>query len=114
MSEVRASETSGCAPDDWDLDGWMAQSFGVWREEDHDVVLRVLPSGVERARSWRFHPAQSVIEEDQSLVIRFRAGGLREIAEHVFSWGGEVVIEGPEALRAVMRERLIAGQGAVA
>ncbi len=113
MNDVRSSETPGCAPDEWDLDGWMAQSFGIWREEDYDIVLRVLPHGVERARTWRFHPAQSMEEEGESLVVCFRAGGLREIAEHVFSWGGEVVIEGPEALRVVMKERLLAGQGAV-
>lgn len=108
MLDVRLSETIGCAPDDWDLDHWMAQSFGIWREEDHDVVLRVLPEGVARARTWRFHPGQTVFEDGDTLVIRFRAGGLREIAEHVFSWGGEVVIEGPEPLRAVLRERLAA------
>ncbi|MCF8710062.1 hypothetical protein L3X40_19610 [Rhizorhapis sp. SPR117] len=28
------------------------------------------------------------------------------MAEHLFTWGGEVVIEGPEALQAAMRERL--------
>ena len=38
--------------------------------------------------------------------MRFYSGGLREIAEHLFTWGGEVRIEGPEELRKVMRDRL--------
>jgi len=54
MADVRASNMQGCPPDDWDLDGWIGQSFGIWREEDHDVVLRVRPAGAARARSWRF------------------------------------------------------------
>ncbi len=106
MSNVRAANTSGLPPADWDIDRWLSQSFGIWREEDHAVVLRVLPSSVERARQWRFHPAQELEETDEGMIVRFRAGGLREIAEHLFTWGGEVVIEGPDALKAVMRERL--------
>lgn len=114
MTEVRASEVGGCAPDDFDLDGWLAESFGIWREEEHDVVLRVFPIAAERARTWRFHPRQTVVEgEGGTLLIRFRAGGLREIAEHLFTWGGEVAIKAPEALREVMRERLAAGQRSV-
>lgn len=34
------------------------------------------------------------------------SGGLREIAEHLFTWGGEVRIDGPEELRTMMRDRL--------
>lgn len=114
IRDVRASDTMGCAPDNWDLDHWIAQSFGIWREDDHDVVLRVLPSGVKRAVAWRFHPPQAAAQDGDILVVRFRGGGLREIAEHAFVWGGDVVIEAPETPRGVMRERLAAEQGAVA
>lgn len=113
MRNARASDKTGCAPDDWDLDHWMAQSFGIWREDDHDVVLRVLPSGVERELAWRFHLTQAVAEDGDTFVVQFRAGGLREIAEHVFGWGGDVVIEAPKALLRVMRERLAAGREAL-
>lgn len=92
-------------PADWDLDAWLAESFGVWREDGHEVVLRVLPSAVPRARAWRFHPAQTVEQVGDELLIRFHAGGLRELADHLFTWAGEVRIEAPEALREVMRER---------
>lgn len=59
------------------------------------------------------HPAQVIEQDGEDLLVRFRAGGLREVAAHVFTWGGEVVIEGPEALKKIMRERLTAGAGAV-
>lgn len=116
MSEVRASNTPGCPPDDWDLDAWMAESFGIWREAGHAIVLRVDPEAAMRARQWRFHPQQEMIEDGESgaLIVRFRSGGLREIAEHLFTWGGLVAILAPEELRETMRERLEAGQGAIA
>lgn len=44
---------------------------------------------------------------DSTLVaVRSSAGGLRELAEHLFTWGADIRIEGPEELSAVMRERL--------
>lgn len=113
MSEPRASNQLGFAPEDWDLDAWLAQSFGVWREDEHNIVLRVAPASANRARGWSFHPRQELEEgEGGVLLVRFRSGGLREIAEHLFTWGGEVAIVAPEDLRDVMRERLKAGKGA--
>ena len=109
MIDVQASEKLGCAPDDWDIDAWLTQSFGVWRDEKQDVVLRVLPASASRARGWRFHRSQIVEElDDGGLRIRFATGGMRELAEHLFTWGGEIMIEGPNVLVDVMRERLAA------
>lgn len=111
MIDVHVSEKLGCAPDDWDIDVWLAESFGVWRDDKQDVVLRVVPAAVSRARGWRFHRSQEVEElDDGGLRIRFVTGGMRELAEHLFTWGGEIVIEEPDALMAVMRDRIAAAQ----
>ena len=113
MTAVQISNQAGCPPEDWDVDTWLSDSFGVWREDHQDIVLRVLPAAVPRAREWRFHPVQTCEDDGDTLIIRFRAGGLREIAEHVFTWGGDVVIEGPDELRKVMQERIILAWGSV-
>ncbi|WP_324750985.1 WYL domain-containing transcriptional regulator [Sphingomonas sp. LY54] len=113
MSRVHISDRTGSAPTDWDLDAWLGRSFGIWREEHHDVVLRVSPSAAARARQWRFHPGQTIEEDRDELLVRFRAGGLREISEHLFIWGGDIRIEAPEELRAVMRERVLLALGSV-
>lgn len=110
MGDVRIANVPGCPPDSWDLDAWMAQSFGIWREDDHDIVLRIREPAVARAQAWRFHPGQALEAAGNELLVRFRAGGLREIADHLFTWGGDVVIEGPEALRNMMCERLAAAR----
>lgn len=59
------------------------------------------------ARAWRFHPAQVLEEDGEDLLVKFRTGGPREMAEHLITWGGEVRIEAPEELRKVMRERVM-------
>lgn len=113
MHDARTSSLPGCPPDVWDLDQWMAGSFGIWREEEHDIVLHVAASASERARSWRFHPRQELEEDDEGLTVRFRSGGLREIAEHLFTWGSDIRIVSPEELRTMMKDRLLAAQSIV-
>lgn len=110
MEEVRQSDVLGCAPDGWDLDAWLAHSFGIWREDGHDIVLRVMASAVERARFWRFHPHQQFVDDGEELLVRFYSGGLLEIANHLFSWAGDLVIEGPDALKKIMARRLMEAQ----
>lgn len=113
MIDARPSQMVGSAPDTWDLDAWLGESFGIWREEHHEVVLRVAPVALARARQWRFHPGQTLEEEGDGLLVRFRSGGLREIAEHLFTWGGDIRIVAPEELRIVMRERILLALGSV-
>ena len=106
MSAVRDSGVVGFPPKDWDLDIWLAESFGIWRENAVDVVLRIRPWAVARARAWRFHPHQSFHEDGEELLVMFRSGGLLELVNHLFLWAGDLVIEGPATLEALMRERL--------
>lgn len=110
MTNVRDSGVVGCPPEDWDLDAWMARSFGIWQEADHDIVLRILPHATERARSWRFHPHQQFEADGEELLVRFSSGGLVELANHLFGWAGDLIVEQPEALKDVMRERLAAAE----
>ena len=106
MRDVRLGNEVGVPAEDWDLDAWMAKGFGIWREDGHDIVLRGDADAAPRARAWRFHPDQVLEDDGEELLIRFHSGGLREIADHLFSWGGTISIEAPEKLREVMRERL--------
>ena len=112
MMNVRVSDTLGCVPDDWSLDEWLGESFGVWRDEKQDVALRILPHAAARARQWRFHRTQQTEDlPDGGTRISFTSGGLRELAEHLFTWAGDLVIESPPSLIAMMRERLAAAEG---
>ena len=106
MTNVRVSDLIGYPPEDWDLDNWLAGSFGVWRETGFDIFLRVQPWAVERAKAWRFHPAQIIEECGDQLLIRFHAGGLLELANHLFIWAGDLRIEAPDDLKTLMAERL--------
>ena len=110
---ARASAAMAEVPEEWTLDERLTQSVGVFTGDARDIVLRVRPHGVAEARQWRFHPAQVIEEAGEELLIRFHAGGLRELAEHLFAWGDKIRIEAPEILRAEMRERLRLAEAAL-
>lgn len=51
------------------------------------------------AREFLFHPTQVMEEQpDGLLIVRFRAGGLREMAWHLFTWGKDVKVIRPRRL----------------
>lgn len=87
--------------DGFDLATLSAQSFGVWRETPHDVVLRFSGTAAQEAAGWRFHATQICEPQaDGALVVRFRAGGVDEMANHLVTWGGTVEVLEPAVLRA--------------
>ena len=45
-------------------------------------------------------------EPDGSLTVRFTAGGIEEMCDHLFRWGDRVRIVAPETLRDAWRARL--------
>jgi predicted DNA-binding transcriptional regulator YafY len=94
-------------PEGFDLGEWQNRSFGVWQEEVHDVQWRFTPAAAPEARRYLFHPTQEMSDEpDGSLTVRFRAGGLREMCWHLFRWGDQVEVIGPEPLRALYRQMI--------
>lgn len=96
-------------PEDFILSDWLSESFGVWREEPMRVEWRFLPEATAEARLWQFHPSQSLTDEpDGSLTVRFTAGGIEEMCDHLFRWGDRVRIIAPEALRDAWRLRVAA------
>jgi len=114
MSAVRAEDGVALPPRDFDLQVFASQSFGIYQDEIEDVVLRVTPEGAAEARAWRWHPTQTVEDQpDGSVVVRFRASGMRELAWHLFSWGEQVTIVAPPRLKGVMAGELAAADRAL-
>lgn len=89
-------------PEGFDLQAYLAQSFGVFQEEVQDVVWRFTPEAAPEARRFRFHPSQMLEDApDGSLIVRFRAGGMLEMCWHLFRWGDQVEVLEPEGLRGM-------------
>ena len=114
MSHVAPQEGVAAPPADFDLSVFASQSFGIYQDEIEDVALRISPQGADEARGWRWHPTQSFEDQpDGSVIVRFRASGMRELAWHLFTWGEQATILAPERLKAVMAGELDAARRAL-
>lgn len=78
-------------PAGFDLQEWLAESFGIWREEPQDIEWRFLPDVADDAAGYVFHPKQQMHRlQDGSLIVRFRAGGRQEMEWYLARWGDQV------------------------
>ena len=102
IENVKVSEEYFTRPQDFDLQAFADQAFGVFQRDgtQEDVVWRFIPEAAPHAAGYLFHPSQT--EEylpDGSLIIRFRATGLLEMAWHLYTWGDKVEVVEPKALK---------------
>lgn len=92
---------------DFDLKAQVADCFGVFHEPPQDVVWRFSPEAAGIAQQFLFHPSQvNESGPDGSLTVRFRAGGLQEMAWHLMMWGRHVEVLAPSALKAMLPQVL--------
>ncbi|MBI3126072.1 MAG: WYL domain-containing protein [Candidatus Tectomicrobia bacterium] len=107
IERVEVTEAPFERPAGFSLRAYAERSFGTYQEEEgpFHVVWRFTPEAARDARNFLFHPTQEAAEEPGgSLVVRFRACGLREMAWHLFTWGEGVEVVEPEALKEVLSD----------
>ena len=100
MHDVQVTDRPGGKPEDFSLQAYADESFGIYQDDTEDVVLRITPDGAEDALRWRFHANQTLEPlTDGGVLVRFRASGMRELAWHLFTWEDRVRVVGPDILR---------------
>ncbi len=89
----------------FDLDRFARRSFGTFQEEPVAVVLRFAARVAEDAAEFVFHADQTMERnDDDSITVRFAAGGIEEMCRHLVAWGTAVTIEQPAGLRRRLSE----------
>ena len=105
VSELRILNETVERDPDFDLARYAKRSFGTFQEEPVEVVLRFAPATARDASTFMFHPDQATNpNDDGSLTVRFKAGGLDEMCWHLFTWGESVTVEKPLRLRQRLAE----------
>jgi len=107
VHDVEVLAEPAAIPETFSLQDYADESFGIYHDAVQDVVLAVTPEGAEDALRWRFHANQQVEPQpDGSVVVRFRASGMRELAWHLFTWGDKVRVVAPEILRRTLLDEI--------
>ena len=87
-------------PDDFDLEDFMGQSFGVYRGETEKVKIRFSAdiAGYIKEKIW--HESQKVTSrKDGSLILEAEVAGIDEIRFWVMTWGAGAEVLEPASLR---------------
>lgn len=99
IERVEALDSAFTRRQRFSLKEYAERSFGVFQEKPVDVVWKFTPKAAPDAREFLFHPTQTMQEQpDGALIVRFRAGGLLEMAWHLFTWGSGVKVIKPRRL----------------
>lgn len=107
ISNIEILSDTVTRPDDFSLPDFAKISFGFFQSQPEDVVLRVLPAGMEDFDTWSFHPSQTVERQDDgSAIVRFRASGMLELAWHLFTWQNKILVLKPTSLRQLLQHEL--------
>ena len=94
-------------PEDFDLQDYINQSFGIYQNEVREVEWKFSPEVADKAALFQFHPTQVLKRlADDSLSVTFQASGDIEMCWHLFRWGDQVEIVKPERLKAKYQELL--------
>lgn len=113
IEQVEILEKAFIRNRNFSLREYAERSFGVFQEEPFDVVWKFSPQVAQDAKEFLFHPSQRFEEQpDGSLIVRFRAGGAREMAWHLFTWGDHVEVLAPNRLLRMFPSGGVATQAA--
>lgn len=88
-------------PSDWNPEHYLHQAFEMRRgEASVRVRVRFSPFQSRWARERRYHPSQETeAEADGSLIVTLHVAGLADVKRWVLSFGAEVEVLEPDALR---------------
>ena len=82
--------------DDFNFEAYAQEYFGDLHEKPFYVEWLFSPKVAEEAKTFIFHPNQTLIENpDGSLTVKFRAGGKLEMDWFIYTWGDEVKVIKP-------------------
>ncbi|MDR0354830.1 MAG: WYL domain-containing protein [Deltaproteobacteria bacterium] len=81
----------------FDLKDYAAKSFGAFHEPPVDVEWLFDEEAAKDADKFIFHPGQEKkLNPNGSLTVKFRCGGLVEMAWHLYTWGKHVKVVKPK------------------
>lgn len=107
IENIECLDTAAAPPADFDLVKFANTAFAYFEGQQEDIVLHVLPSGMDDFKNYRFHSSQTIEDHPEGgVIVRFRASGMLELAWHLFTWGNKIEIVEPVSLRQQLTTEL--------
>jgi predicted DNA-binding transcriptional regulator YafY len=105
ITELFMSQVHYLKDPDFDIQKYAERSFGICQEEPYEVLWHFSATVADDVHEHHFHPSQVIeAQPDGSLMVRFKAGGRKEMCWHVMTWEGHAEILEPLHLRESYNE----------
>lgn len=102
ITSLRGTDEMFEEPEDWSLERWAQESFGIYHSDDViNVTLEFDAQVADRAERLVFHPTQYQQRlPDGALLVKLRCKGHRELLHEILhpDWLGHVKVLGPPVL----------------
>lgn len=101
IRELKATQRCFLGDEHFDISDYLGRAWSVTPEgRIYDVRLRFLPRVARSVAEVKWHSTQRVVfDDDGSAIVEFRVDGLSEITWWVVSYGDQVQVLAPKALR---------------
>lgn len=105
---LRPLGSSSEVPDDFDLQAYFGDAWGVYRgDKTHDVEVRFSREAAELVAETTWHSTQTIKRhKDGSVTLGFVVDGLTEIVHWVLGWSGRATVVQPPELRSMVLDHL--------
>lgn len=104
MQAVTITGTKFEFPDDFDLEGYFAHSFGIVvdHSEPQQVVIRTDPRQAKYLRALPLHHTQSEMIHDAYSTFTYRIRLTPDFVQELLGYGPRITVMSPPVLRAMM------------
>ena len=101
IKSIESVDEYYCVPDDFNMQEYCNLSFGVYKDNVENVVLKFSESAAIDAMNYNFHPTQTFEppEKDGSVIMKFQASGRYEIITELLKWRDGVEVVAPQILK---------------
>jgi predicted DNA-binding transcriptional regulator YafY len=106
---LRLTDERFIPPEDFDLNAYLKDSFGVIRTDAEKVVIRFDASLERYLKESVWHPSQVFdMDKQGDVVLTMEVGGLVEVMNWVLGFGRQAEVLEPAHLREAVAEELFA------
>jgi predicted DNA-binding transcriptional regulator YafY len=107
IRDIALSDEPFTPPDDFEIDGYLQSSFGVFHGRMTRVKIWFSPEAAMHIKERQWHDSQEIQDQpDGSIIFSAETAGIHDIRIWVLSWGSKARVLAPESLKKMIKSEI--------
>ncbi len=107
IRDIAVSDECFKVPDDFEIDGFLQSSFGVFHGRMTRVKIWFSPEAAVHIKERHWHDSQEIQDQpDGSIIFSADIAGIHDIRIWVLSWGAKARVLAPETLKQMITSEI--------